>query len=987
MRARFPVLTACSRYLIMEYVPGGELFDYLVRRGRLPPSEALKYFQQIIYAVDYCHRFNICHRDLKPENLLLDKDKNIKVADFGMAAWQADERMLETSCGSPHYASPEIVAGKMYNGSASDIWSCGIILFALLTGRLPFDDDNIRALLQKVKIGLFDMPDDIDHAAQDLLRRMLEKDPEERITMAEIVRHPFFCSHAPRLVGGRELPMPPSLDIMARPVAASEIEPEIMKNLKTLWHGASDNEIYGALMSPEKTWEKAIYHLLIKYRDRHLENYNMEGDSEEESEEDRARPHMRPVGHVSHRRAATIAGRTPTKRETILPPMPAVTTATTATAAVAQTIRRKPIPLSENDTIQHHHTPPPRPQAPTPKKAAGEPEVESGLRTPSKLGPRTAGPSGPRSPVTRQSATASTGAPTLGPIAPTPAITLQEATPIKDLQTNGIPQKAAVQNPLSPNAVAPRSPPATDSTVIPLSPPVVDNRDLQTFLVEIANQLNSMNIRSSTASSNSNGSLPPEYATYLNYTNGTPLTSPGVAKAELRHSSDDDQFADASDDETEAMSLYSVSVHEQRNYAPSPVPSPISPLPNVGHPFGTHRAPSRSGPPPVSGRWSQASGSYRARSVSSRCESPVTPVMSPGIFSPNPGFSAFDAPPRDPNNRGSTYSNPPNTLLAERPAPPPPGKLHPPGQHHSHQRQRSYQFQGSQLSPVQQGTRSGPREREHVESGLGARDNSYVFVDAENAPEDPSTETWGKNSALAHRAADGFGMLKKRRKTTSGAIENIAPISSHTPTEPQVKRSWFNNLFSFKPASRSVQVKSHSVHDARDKVRKVLENHGVRANVTDIDGQRGLKCRTASTRDIHGNSIKGVRFRVEFTRALTSQGYVTDALLTLEKGAQSTFNNTCDRLQRSLDAEANASPPVATVQHQYTFTHPHPRSTVRGARPSLFEGGLFSQGHAYSRSHDGATSPAQPMFASPVSPVMTQPLWAQPVAVPSTIRN
>lgn len=94
----------------MEYVPGGELFDYLVKRGRLPPSEALHYFQQIIHAVDYCHRFNICHRDLKPENLLLDKDKNIKVADFGMAAWEAGERMLETSCGSPHYASPEIVA-------------------------------------------------------------------------------------------------------------------------------------------------------------------------------------------------------------------------------------------------------------------------------------------------------------------------------------------------------------------------------------------------------------------------------------------------------------------------------------------------------------------------------------------------------------------------------------------------------------------------------------------------------------------------------------------------------------------------------------------------------------------------------------------------------------------------------------------------------------------------------------------------------------
>ena len=137
-----------------------------------------------IAGVDYCHRFNICHRDLKPENLLLDKDRNIKIADFGMAALERNDKLLETSCGSPHYASPEIVAGRTYHGSSSDIWSCGIILFALLTGRLPFDDDNIRTLLAKVKVGKFSMPSELPTDAKDLIRRMLEVDPSRRITVS-----------------------------------------------------------------------------------------------------------------------------------------------------------------------------------------------------------------------------------------------------------------------------------------------------------------------------------------------------------------------------------------------------------------------------------------------------------------------------------------------------------------------------------------------------------------------------------------------------------------------------------------------------------------------------------------------------------------------------------------------------------------------------------------------------------------------------------
>lgn len=121
---------------------------------------------------------------MKPENLLLDKERNIKIADFGMAAMERSDKLLETSCGSPHYASPEIVAGLNYHGASSDIWSCGIILFALLTGRLPFDDDNIRTLLAKVKVGKFTMPSELNPEAKDLIRRMLEVDPTKRITVS-----------------------------------------------------------------------------------------------------------------------------------------------------------------------------------------------------------------------------------------------------------------------------------------------------------------------------------------------------------------------------------------------------------------------------------------------------------------------------------------------------------------------------------------------------------------------------------------------------------------------------------------------------------------------------------------------------------------------------------------------------------------------------------------------------------------------------------
>lgn len=255
-------------YLVLEYVEGGELFDYLISRGRLSEREAVHYFRQICYGIDYCHQFNICHRDLKPENLLLDKKRNIKIADFGMAALETAERMLETSCGSPHYASPEIVAGKNYHGAPSDIWSCGIILFALLTGHLPFDDDNIRQLLLKVQSGRYNLPHSLSLEARDLISRMLVVNPEDRLAMRDIFAHPLLMKYPPKLVP-KENRMKKRVDADHPVRSRADIDKELLRNLETLWHHEPKQKIVQRLLDDSPNAEKTFYCLLQQFRDKH----------------------------------------------------------------------------------------------------------------------------------------------------------------------------------------------------------------------------------------------------------------------------------------------------------------------------------------------------------------------------------------------------------------------------------------------------------------------------------------------------------------------------------------------------------------------------------------------------------------------------------------------------------------------------------------------------------------------------------------------
>uniref|UniRef100_A0A672S271 BR serine/threonine kinase 2 n=1 Tax=Sinocyclocheilus grahami TaxID=75366 RepID=A0A672S271_SINGR len=253
-------------YLVLEHVSGGELFDYLVKKGRLTPKEARKFFRQIISALDFCHSHSICHRDLKPENLLLDEKNNIRIADFGMASLQVGDSLLETSCGSPHYACPEVIRGEKYDGRKADVWSCGVILFALLVGALPFDDDNLRNLLEKVKLGVFHMPHFIPPDCQNLLRGMIEVDAGNRLTLELIQKHTWY-------IGGKnepepEQPVPRKVAIRSVP-SADDIDPDVLESMHSLGCFRDKNKLMKDLLSDDENQEKMIYFLLLDRKERY----------------------------------------------------------------------------------------------------------------------------------------------------------------------------------------------------------------------------------------------------------------------------------------------------------------------------------------------------------------------------------------------------------------------------------------------------------------------------------------------------------------------------------------------------------------------------------------------------------------------------------------------------------------------------------------------------------------------------------------------
>ncbi|CAG9333437.1 unnamed protein product [Blepharisma stoltei] len=204
-------------FLIMEYASGGELFDYIVEHTRVEEREACKFFQQIISGVEYIHKLGVVHRDLKPENLLLDENKNIKIVDFGLSNTYKPDELLKTACGSPCYAAPEMIQGKNYAGSRVDLWSCGVILYALLAGYLPFEDPDTGKLYKKILSCSYECPEWISEKGKDIISKILNTDPETRYTIQDIRNHPWYrlsqqSSSEGILVGYQSIPI--NLDIL-----------------------------------------------------------------------------------------------------------------------------------------------------------------------------------------------------------------------------------------------------------------------------------------------------------------------------------------------------------------------------------------------------------------------------------------------------------------------------------------------------------------------------------------------------------------------------------------------------------------------------------------------------------------------------------------------------------------------------------------------------------------------------------------------------
>lgn len=248
-------------YLIMEYASGGELFDYIVQHSRAEEPEACRFLHQILAGVEEVHSMRVVHRDLKPENLLLDERKDIKIVDFGLSNTYKENQLLQTACGSPCYAAPEMIAGHRYVPPMVDIWSCGVILFALVCGYLPFEDQNHAELYKKILNAEYEIPSFISAEVADLISGMLTIDPTRRMTLDDIRKHIWYCQIPEASISGGIVSDP-----KAAPVACRQLDEEILEQLDS--YGFDRQYVVKCLRTNKHNHVTTTYYLLKEKRRR-----------------------------------------------------------------------------------------------------------------------------------------------------------------------------------------------------------------------------------------------------------------------------------------------------------------------------------------------------------------------------------------------------------------------------------------------------------------------------------------------------------------------------------------------------------------------------------------------------------------------------------------------------------------------------------------------------------------------------------------------
>lgn len=200
-------------YIIVEFCPNGELFQFIVDRGCLSEAQAQPLFRQVLESLQYVHSMGVSHRDIKPENLLIDQFGHVKVSDFGLSRFMKADGLVDTPCGSPCYASPECISGKPYDGVTTDVWSCGVILYAMVTGQLPWTKRNQAQLFKQIRRGEYEVPKHLSFACQDFIRGLMKVDPKKRLTIPQALEHewmretPAQLAHLPTPVSGVSLRM------------------------------------------------------------------------------------------------------------------------------------------------------------------------------------------------------------------------------------------------------------------------------------------------------------------------------------------------------------------------------------------------------------------------------------------------------------------------------------------------------------------------------------------------------------------------------------------------------------------------------------------------------------------------------------------------------------------------------------------------------------------------------------------------------------